>query len=114
MYDIMFFAETDMLPGGDETMDVPEGYTLLSLPRMPTLSAQRRGGAIALIIRDNIEFNERGNRLKHQDVSLVGFDYCAGVAIPLCGITLDICDALQPIGRPSCLDEMGLCRHVRE
>ena len=57
----MFFAETDMLPGEDETMDVPEGYTLLSLPRMPTLSTQRRGGAIALIIRDNIEFNERGN-----------------------------------------------------
>jgi hypothetical protein len=28
-YDIMFFAETDMLPGEDETADVPERYTAL-------------------------------------------------------------------------------------
>jgi hypothetical protein len=34
-YDIMFFAETDMLPGEDESADVPEGYTLVSLPRKP-------------------------------------------------------------------------------
>ncbi|KAJ7837837.1 hypothetical protein B0H13DRAFT_2367929 [Mycena leptocephala] len=32
-YDIMFFAETDMLPGEDEAADVPAGYTLVSLPR---------------------------------------------------------------------------------
>ena len=36
-------------PGEDEAADVPEGYILLSLPRKPTLTAQRRGGGIALL-----------------------------------------------------------------
>ncbi|KAJ7177703.1 hypothetical protein C8R46DRAFT_1328443 [Mycena filopes] len=55
-YDIMFFAETDMLPGEDEAADVPPGFTLISLPRKPLLTDTRRGGGVALIIRDTFSF----------------------------------------------------------
>ncbi|KAJ7760068.1 hypothetical protein DFH07DRAFT_957723 [Mycena maculata] len=34
-YDIMFFAETDMLPGEEDAADIPRGYTVVSLPRKP-------------------------------------------------------------------------------
>jgi hypothetical protein len=52
-YDIMFFAKMDMLAGEDETAG---GYTLVSLPRKPLFSGQRRGGGITLVIRDHIHF----------------------------------------------------------
>jgi hypothetical protein len=42
-YDIMFFAETDMLPGEDDSADVPRGYSLVSLSRKPRLQTNRRG-----------------------------------------------------------------------
>jgi hypothetical protein len=54
--DIMFFAETDMLPGEEDSADVPRGYTLVSLPRKPRLQTNRRGRGIALLIRDDIDF----------------------------------------------------------
>jgi hypothetical protein len=56
LYDIMFFAETDMLPGEEDPADIPRGYSLVSLPRKPWLQTNRRGGGIALLIRDDIEF----------------------------------------------------------
>ncbi|KAJ7913099.1 hypothetical protein B0H13DRAFT_1874165 [Mycena leptocephala] len=43
-YDIMFFAETDMLPGEEDAADVPAGYILICLPRKPLLNNSRRGG----------------------------------------------------------------------
>ncbi|KAJ7832105.1 hypothetical protein B0H13DRAFT_2371125 [Mycena leptocephala] len=57
-YQIMFFAETDMLPGEDEAADVPAGYTLVSLPRKPRMTGSRRGGGIALIIRNTFTFKK--------------------------------------------------------
>jgi hypothetical protein len=57
-YDIMFFAETDMLPGEEHAADVPSGYTLVSHPRKPLLNNSRRGGGIALIIRDTFKFTK--------------------------------------------------------
>lgn len=54
----MFFAETDMLPGEDEAADVPAGYTLVSLPRKPLMTGSRRGGGIALLIRDTFMFKK--------------------------------------------------------
>jgi hypothetical protein len=56
LYDIMFFAETGMLPGEEDVADFPRGYSLVSLPRKPRLETNRRGGGVALLIRDNIEF----------------------------------------------------------
>ncbi|KAF8187332.1 hypothetical protein K438DRAFT_1972961 [Mycena galopus ATCC 62051] len=81
-YDIMFFAETDMLPGEDDPADVPRGYTLLSLPRRPTLSAQRRGGGITLIIRDNLDFNK--SNLSSPDILVLdmGSIWLIGAYIP--------------------------------
>ncbi|KAJ7181845.1 hypothetical protein C8R46DRAFT_1210163 [Mycena filopes] len=32
-YDIMFFAETDMRPGEEDSLDIPSGYSIISLPR---------------------------------------------------------------------------------
>ncbi|KAJ7739716.1 hypothetical protein B0H14DRAFT_2638211 [Mycena olivaceomarginata] len=43
-YDIMFFAEADMLPGEEDPADVPRGYSLVSLPRKPRFMTNRRGG----------------------------------------------------------------------
>ncbi|KAF8144728.1 hypothetical protein K438DRAFT_2029062 [Mycena galopus ATCC 62051] len=55
-YDIMFFVETDMLPGEEDPADVPRGYSLISLPRKPRPRMHRRGGGITLFIRNDIEF----------------------------------------------------------
>jgi hypothetical protein len=81
-YDIMFFAETDMLPGEDEPADVPQGYKLLSLPRKPALSAQRRGGGIALIIRDSLDFTK--SNLSSPDILVLdmGSIWLIGAYIP--------------------------------
>ncbi|KAJ7077515.1 hypothetical protein B0H15DRAFT_955018 [Mycena belliarum] len=57
-HDIMFFAETDMLPGEDEAAEVPLGYTLVSLPRTPRMDGSRRGGGVALLIRDSFTFKK--------------------------------------------------------
>ncbi|KAF8129144.1 hypothetical protein K438DRAFT_1999968 [Mycena galopus ATCC 62051] len=57
-YDIMFFSETDMLPGEEENADVPVGYTLISLPRQPRLRNQCRGGGVALLIRNTFTFTK--------------------------------------------------------
>jgi hypothetical protein len=54
-YDIMFFAEIDMLPGEEDPADIPRGYSLVSLPRKPRLQTNRRGKGIALSIRYDIE-----------------------------------------------------------
>ncbi|KAJ7182173.1 hypothetical protein C8R46DRAFT_1027974 [Mycena filopes] len=54
-YDIMFLAETDMLPGEEDAADVPKGYTLLSLPRKPIRYTKRRGGGIALLVLELTE-----------------------------------------------------------
>jgi hypothetical protein len=53
-YEIMFFSETDMSPGEEESANVPNGYVLVSLPRQPRLQNARCGGGVALLIRDNI------------------------------------------------------------
>ncbi|KAJ7144354.1 hypothetical protein C8R44DRAFT_865290 [Mycena epipterygia] len=57
-YDIMFFAETDMLPGEDEATDVPVGYTLISLPRKPRMTGSRRGGGVPLLGPGHFYFNK--------------------------------------------------------
>jgi hypothetical protein len=57
-YDIMFFAETDMLPGEEDAADVPAGYTLISLPRKPLLNNSRRGGGIALIYPQHLQVHK--------------------------------------------------------
>ncbi|KAJ7775931.1 hypothetical protein DFH07DRAFT_951837 [Mycena maculata] len=57
-YDIMLFAETDMLPGEKNAANLPCGYSLISLPRKTHLQTNRRGGVVALLIRDNIEFTK--------------------------------------------------------
>jgi hypothetical protein len=81
-YDIMFFAETDMLPGEEDPADVPRGYSLVSLPRKPRLQTNRRGGGIALLIRDNIEFVK--SRLSSPDILVVdlGSMWVIGAYIP--------------------------------
>ncbi|KAF8185219.1 hypothetical protein K438DRAFT_1973936 [Mycena galopus ATCC 62051] len=65
-YDIMFFSETDMLPGEEETADVPIGYTLISLPRKPRSRDQRRGGGVALLIRNTFTFTQ--SELNSRDI----------------------------------------------
>ncbi|KAK7006565.1 hypothetical protein R3P38DRAFT_3213876 [Favolaschia claudopus] len=81
-YDIMFFAETDMLPGEEDAADVPEGYTLVSLPRKPFLQTYRRGGGVALLIRDNIDFVK--SSLSSSDILVIdlGFMWIIGAYIP--------------------------------
>jgi hypothetical protein len=54
-YDIIFFAETDMLLGEDAA-DVPRSFKIISLPRNPRLQTGRRGSGIAVLIREDIEF----------------------------------------------------------
>jgi hypothetical protein len=78
----MFFAETDMLPGEEDPADVPRGYSLVSLPRKPRLQTNRRGGGIALLIRDNIEFVK--SRLSSPDIPVVdlGSMWVIGAYIP--------------------------------
>jgi hypothetical protein len=78
-YDIMFFAETDMPPGEE---DIPRGFTLVSLPRQSRLRTQRRGGGIALLIRDNIEFVK--SRLSSPDILVLdlGLMWLIGAYIP--------------------------------
>ncbi|KAJ7815553.1 hypothetical protein B0H14DRAFT_3476063 [Mycena olivaceomarginata] len=81
-YDIMFFAETDMLPGEEDAADVPAGYTLLSLPRKPLLNNSRRGGGIALIIRDTFKFTK--SKLSSPDILVLdmGSIWLIGAYIP--------------------------------
>ncbi|KAJ7161637.1 hypothetical protein C8R46DRAFT_1283929 [Mycena filopes] len=81
-YDIMFFAETDMLPGEDEPADVPLGYTLLSLPRRPLMNGSRRGGGVALLIRDTFTFQK--SNLSSPDILVLdmGTMWLIGAYIP--------------------------------
>ncbi|KAJ7161530.1 hypothetical protein C8R46DRAFT_1222633 [Mycena filopes] len=72
-YDVMLFAETDMLPGEDESADVPRGYVLVSLPRKPRLHETRRGGAVALLIRENIQFTQ--SPLSSPDILVLDLDF---------------------------------------
>jgi hypothetical protein len=55
-YEIMFFAETDMLPGEEDSADLRPGYSIISLPHKPYLQTNPRGRGVALLIRDNIHF----------------------------------------------------------
>ncbi|KAJ7061886.1 hypothetical protein C8F01DRAFT_1231043 [Mycena amicta] len=57
-YDIMFFAETDLLPGEEEALPVMQGYHMLSHPRNPRSDGTRRGGGLLLLIRDCIQFEK--------------------------------------------------------
>jgi hypothetical protein len=81
-YDIMVFAETEMLPGEDEVVDVPCGYSLVSLPRKPRLQTYRQGGGVALLIRDNIEFKK--SQLTSPDILVLdlGSMWLIGAYIP--------------------------------
>lgn len=81
-YDIMIFAETDMLPGEEESANVPRGYTLVSLPRKPRLQTNRRGGGVALLIRDDIEFVK--SHLSSSDILVLdlGSMWLIGAYIP--------------------------------
>jgi hypothetical protein len=81
-YDIMVFGETDMLPGEEDAADVPQGYTLVSLPRKPRLQTSRRGGGVALLIRDNIKFTK--SHLSSPDILVLdlGSMWLVGAYIP--------------------------------
>jgi hypothetical protein len=81
-YQIMFFAETDMLPGEDEAADVPAGYTLVSLPRKPRMTGSRRGGGIALIIQNTFTFKK--SELSSPDILVLdmGTIWLIGAYIP--------------------------------
>ncbi|KAJ7226407.1 hypothetical protein C8J57DRAFT_1535215 [Mycena rebaudengoi] len=81
-YDIMLFAETDMLPGEEDAADVPAGYTMLSLPRKPLLNNSRRGGGIALIIRNTFKFKK--SSLSSPDILVLdmGTMWVIGAYIP--------------------------------
>jgi hypothetical protein len=78
----MVFAETEMLPGEDEVVDVPCGYSLVSLPRKPRLQTYRQGGGVALLIRDNIEFKK--SQLTSPDILVLdlGSMWLIGAYIP--------------------------------
>jgi hypothetical protein len=45
----------DMVPGEDEPAVVPEGYTLVSLPRKPLMNGSSHGGGVALLIRGRMD-----------------------------------------------------------
>ncbi|KAJ6555928.1 hypothetical protein B0H19DRAFT_1071072 [Mycena capillaripes] len=81
-YNIMFFAETDMLPGEEDAADVPVGYTLLSLPQKALLNNSRHGGGIALIIRDTFKFTK--SKLSSPDILVLdmGSIWLIGAYIP--------------------------------
>ncbi|KAJ6603331.1 hypothetical protein DFH09DRAFT_1301150 [Mycena vulgaris] len=76
----MLFAETDVLPGEDEPADVPEAT--FSLPRKPRLQTNRRGGGVAMIIRDNIKFLK--SHLTSPDILVIelGSMWLIGAYIP--------------------------------
>ncbi|KAF8210029.1 hypothetical protein K438DRAFT_198534 [Mycena galopus ATCC 62051] len=57
-YDIMFFSETDLLPGEEKTGDFPVRYTLISLPHKPRSRNQRCGGGVALLICNTFTFTK--------------------------------------------------------
>nr|GAT42335.1 predicted protein [Mycena chlorophos] len=57
-YDILFFAETDMREGEEDYIDVPRGFVLVSLPRKARLRRSRRGGGVALLIRETLVFKK--------------------------------------------------------
>ncbi|KAJ7111243.1 hypothetical protein C8R44DRAFT_933374 [Mycena epipterygia] len=66
-YDIMFFAETDMLPGEDEIADA---------------TSSRRGGGVALLIRDTFTFTK--SPLSSPDILVLdmGTIWLVGAYIP--------------------------------
>jgi hypothetical protein len=81
-YDIMLFADTDMLPGEEDAAEVLAGYTMVSLPRKPLLNNSRRGGGIALIIRNTFKFKK--SSLSSPDILVLdmGTIWVIGAYIP--------------------------------
>jgi hypothetical protein len=72
-----------MLPGEEDAADVPRGYSLVYCPaRKPRLETNRRGGGVALLIRDNIEFVK--SKLSSPDIFVLdlGFVWLIGAYIP--------------------------------
>lgn len=71
-----------MLPGEEDAADVPSGYTFFSLPRKSRLNNSRRGGGIALLIRNTFKFTK--SALSSPDILVLdmGTFWLIGAYIP--------------------------------
>lgn len=71
-----------MLPGEEDAADIPRGYTFVSLPRKPYRQTIRRGGGVALLIRDDIDFVK--SHFSSPDILVLdlGFMWLIGAYIP--------------------------------
>ncbi|KAF7354570.1 Reverse transcriptase domain-containing protein [Mycena sanguinolenta] len=81
--DITIFQETFLRPGDENCVDLPRGYSIVSMARPKTADFQQAWGGLAAVISDSVEYTVRHD-LSAPDMIVIEFDalFLIGVYLP--------------------------------
>ena len=85
--DITIFQETFLRPGDENCIDLPRGYSIVSMARPQTADFQQAWGGLAAVISDSVEYTVRHD-LSAPDMIVIELETLILCFTVTCGLVL--------------------------